>query len=898
MKRILKVSLLIFALIFTVLPKQYLNTNAADFDQNNTDKDGFLTDVELIHSNGQTNTSNNSWVYWETITLAYTFDFGYPKLFTGDDTYSFKLPDAFRPLSSSVQKFQMGAFDPVTGKTVPFANVSIAYTGPSGGKVTLDFSPGKDFIASRDDIKGTLVFNVKFSDSYTGGKIDFGSSGKIDVNYIPGGDSSTSGNDQLAMKSSSWYDYDQRIISWTAKANVKEDHKDMVLHDDLIDGTHIFTRYTQEIDDSITNPALKWSTYGWNASDHANKDVVLVAIKNGTSYGNYARKIVEVNVNSRNDNGEITSFSVNVGDVDYIANAANDSNVVVDYYTQAIDFNQTSYRNELVFESDMGTMWTGREQDIFFNGSATGTAYRVQVDKVDTTTGEHILYSNAEFMLQRFTDGSWKNVSSAILGDSGTLDLILTRGNYRLIETKAPDGYELDATPFDFVVDASMTPITKDSPHNNQPVNRLSKSIENTQSKVTSITFEKRWLNDTGDYGDENAFVVFDIIQKDTVTGNEKSYTTAKVFKKDSWKGQLDSLPVINSINHPVTYHVREVTTLDDYTTTITDDNGNFVVTNRSDTFETIEISGKKIWIDDNNSGNTRPSSIILTLYANDGVYPASPTWSKLGNTWTYKYSDLPKKLNGVDVVYRVEETPVQDYEGSQDGYDITNTLKPGLTSVSGTKTWIDNSDALNVRPDTITLTLHANGTPITAEPVWTKNGDIWTYTFVNLESHINGVPVNYTVKETPVKDYILTQNGFELINTYVPGYISIEGTKTWVDNNNQNGTRPETLILTLYADGIAVNAEPIWSKNGNVWSYSFVNVEKSKDGVDIIYTVKETPVKGYVLSQDGLHLKNTYQPELPGTGVNVPTTGIALLALGGLTLIASHVKKKRIATN
>ena len=40
---------------------------------------------------------------------------------------------------------------------------------------------------------------------------------------------------------------------------------------------------------------------------------------------------------------------------------------------------------------------------------------------------------------------------------------------------------------------------------------------------------------------------------------------------------------------------------------------------------------------------------------------------------------------------------------------NITNTHKPGTVDIRGTKTWNDNGNA-DIRPETITINLYANG--------------------------------------------------------------------------------------------------------------------------------------------------------------------------------------------
>ena len=54
---------------------------------------------------------------------------------------------------------------------------------------------------------------------------------------------------------------------------------------------------------------------------------------------------------------------------------------------------------------------------------------------------------------------------------------------------------------------------------------------------------------------------------------------------------------------------------------------------------------------------------------------------------------------------------------------------------------------------------------------------------------------------------------------------------KIWVDYSNAGNTRPDDLVLNLYADGAKQeNITPVWEKDGNVWSYSFEKLKRYTD--------------------------------------------------------------------
>lgn len=148
----------------------------------------------------------------------------------------------------------------------------------------------------------------------------------------------------------------------------------------------------------------------------------------------------------------------------------------------------------------------------------------VRLEKRDRQTEQ--LLSGAEFEL-RNEDG--KVLQSGLVTDKNGVIFLkgLANGNYQLIETKAPNGYRLDATPVVFTVDSSTTVVnvtkynvkeTQDAPVNptnkndGTPIkNNLSNSgkytipiakynqTNNPQEKKSSVNGKRTYLPKTGE---------------------------------------------------------------------------------------------------------------------------------------------------------------------------------------------------------------------------------------------------------------------------------------------------------------------------------------------------------------------------------------------------------------
>ena len=241
-------------------------------------------------------------------------------------------------------------------------------------------------------------------------------------------------------------------------------------------------------------------------------------------------------------------------------------------------------------------------------------------------------------------------------------------------------------------------------------------------------------------------------------------------------------------------------------------------------------------------------------------VQGVKATWTNTNSdTWNYSFENLPEYENQQKITYRVEETPVKDYETSYDTTNknnITNTHKPGTVKISGTKTWDDNSNQDGLRPEKVELKLYrtvGNGKeePVEKEATWTNTAsDIWSYSFGNLPEYENQQKITYRVAETPVKDYETSydaSNKNNITNTHKPGTVDIEGTKTWNDNGNAD-IRPETITINLYANGKLVASKTV--SKADDWKWKFADQPKYEKGKEIEYTITEDKVDGYITTK------------------------------------------------
>ena len=292
---------------------------------------------------------------------------------------------------------------------------------------------------------------------------------------------------------------------------------------------------------------------------------------------------------------------------------------------------------------------------------------------------------------------------------------------------------------------------------------------------------------------------------------------------------------------------------------------------------------------------------VCLCRYTDDlgALEPVAGTSAALnaGNNWTYTFADLPQyeAETGAKYIYVAREVSIGGLPAKDLNYEITHTdgeqpggtfhtvytttiANVGRTDIPVTKTWLDNHNAYGTRPDTLTLTLYRRIDDGAEEMVrevmppagsWTKVADTWTYTFADLPiADKDGHPYIYRVAETVPEGYIRSDNpqgDLTLTNTLY-AQIDIPVTKTWVDNSDGWGERPESVTIALYrqsdltarelAHTLTLKAdggflEQAWDaltgRTDDDWTYTFTDLPKYDEyGALYTYTIEETLPPGY----------------------------------------------------
>lgn len=557
-----------------------------------------------------------------------------------------------------------------------------------------------------------------------------------------------------------------------------------------------------------------------------------------------------------------------------------------EYTWDDLDENFTYYVSEPETIKGYSANKTGRvkEQDgmVEFVNTHVPEVTQITVDKKWVLNDENVAHpSSVQVML--YANGSPKS-EPVELSDSNTWTHTWTdlpvyengiKNTYSVLEVVVPDGY---SAKYSELKDGKIT-VTNTYPSTSRTVKKVWSDMDNQDGirpdsiKVTLYKSEK---------------------------GKKSKVETVTLDETNAWTYTWMYLQkCITNSNEEIVYSIEENSDVDGYTSqvTYTDANGKkisptskdpgetgmTVITNKHSTKNT-SISVEKKWVDDNNRDGIRPNKITVSLYAdNKKVSGKSVTLSE-SNNWSAKFTNLPMYKDGKEIEYSVVESKVDHYtvsysEIKNGKITITNTYKPGKTSLTVKKVWRDGSDQDGIRPGKVKVQLYADGKKKGLPKTLSKSNG-WTYTWENLDKKKDGKKITYTVSEiSNVEGYETTVNTDDktdvvtITNKHTPAVRSLSVHKQWNDGNNADGIRPSFVVVQLYANGEKYGEKQVLDEN-NAWSYEWINLPVYEDGEPITYKVKERKVKEYEVTysdivEDVITITNSYTPNKTSFGVS-----------------------------
>lgn len=509
------------------------------------------------------------------------------------------------------------------------------------------------------------------------------------------------------------------------------------------------------------------------------------------------------------------------------------------------------------------------------------TAYRIILYKVDELTHDRL--KGAKFKITP-PAGATAKEEIVTTNDDGIAESSIysesdiKKGNFTVTEVEAPEGYELNPTPFEMTVgqDGAINTVTNKRSKAKAKI-KANKKLTGRELKAEEFEFTltdqdgkvKETVKNDKDGNiafselefDKAGTYTFKIAEKagsDTSIKYDTKTVTATVTVADKGKGALEAT---------VSY----------------DDEKAF---ENTFTPSKTAVPVKKVWKDANNQDGKRPSSVTVKLLA-DGQDTGKTLELTEANGWAGSFKDLDADKVGTPIKYTVVEVTVAGYTSevtgdATSGFTITNSYSPGTVDVKATKNWDDANNQDGKRPTKITINLLADGQKVDSKEVQAAADGTWTVEFTKLAKYKDGKEIKYTVTEEAVAEYESTITDFTITNKYAPKEIDYKVTKVWNDANNQDGKRPESVTVQLYkkvgnADPVAVEGKKLTltakeKTDDNTWVASFTNLPQYEAGKEITYSIKEVDVPaGYESSVTGQVVTNTYNSEtvvLSGTKV------------------------------
>ena len=401
-------------------------------------------------------------------------------------------------------------------------------------------------------------------------------------------------------------------------------------------------------------------------------------------------------------------------------------------------------------------------------------------------------------------------------------------------------------------------------------------TVINKDTEKVKIKVDKKWL---GKVANEITLTLMNgDIPYATKTVNASA---AKANEANTWEATFEA-PKYNAAGEEIVYTVTE-SAIAGYTAKVSgNQKDGFTITNTESgkkifkiTKKWIGAEGDKITvrIKDANSG---AELYVRTIYKTDAdlvriTDPANPNVT----VW-----EVPVELDAFDsegrvITYSVDEENVPNYGKSivvtESGVTITNTE---LVSYKVLKKWIGKvGDEITVSfklGDTVLETKTITGAALVA-----GTEDTWEVSFSPVPKYDEfGHEIKYTVDEQDIAGYekqIINNNdgSFTIINRENPTpndeKVVIKVNKQWVGKVSD-----EITVFLMNGTDIVqaqtVNASAAKDGDQNNWEFSFEAPKYDAEGKEIVYTVMEKALDGYLTEitgnqNDGFVITNTENP-------------------------------------
>ena len=384
---------------------------------------------------------------------------------------------------------------------------------------------------------------------------------------------------------------------------------------------------------------------------------------------------------------------------------------------------------------------------------------KIKVDSVNIHTGTWKISDGDGAYHLRNTTNVTKNYSPVVSADGRSLtvhigDLAPEQGmtiRYDVYLDKVP------AINTSYKNNATMT--AKEIKEQNKVADVLYQFLDGDfNGEKYSFTIHKK-----GENGQALAGAVFAVTADDT--GEQVGTITTDENGVGTITGLIKQAYTVQEIKAPTGYVLSE-----EPIKISKDDFGNDLAISRDvvNQKEKTSVAGQKTWNDNDNQDGKRPSKITVNLLANGVKVASKEVKPDATGTWAYHFDNLDVVDDAGNVIaYTVSEEPVEGYETTIEGTNITNTRTPEVTEVAVKKIWDDADNKEGLRPEKITVRLLADGQEVAVKEITAT--DNWQASFTDLPIYKEGKKITYAITEDPVAGYITNIDGFTVTNRHTP---------------------------------------------------------------------------------------------------------------------------------
>ena len=770
--------------------------------------------------------------------------------------------------------------------------VAKAVLNAASKTITLTYT---DYVTKKSDIKGSLFFNVRVSP-------DTASPSKVPINISVNNKNIPVGNVNFVVdpgKSDKVLDK----VSWNTKkladGGITRDYEVRVNAENkpLTNAIVLDKLNTDGMSYVKDSFVVKKGT--WAVSSN-----LKLELKNAT--------VVSVPVNF---DASQKSFQVNLGNV-----AANEGYSI--YYKVKIDKtpkNGQQFLNNVTLKADKVTE-TKNNPFVYQNagGEAEGYNYSVKIKKVDSETNAALAGASFD-VIRTSTNETVKSVTTDANGEALIDGLLNTE--YKLVETKAPEGYQLNkeaivvkTTDFNTSKIALKTISNKKIPKEPTPTNATieldkqlsgrdlvdgefnfelyegSNKIQTVSNKNGKITFDAISYKEVG----EHTYTVKEVKGDNSTIAYDSSskQVTVKVTKDgDKLKSEV-VYPDGNTFNNKFTPNAANATIELDKALSgrdLVDGEFSFELYEGSNKLQTTTNKNGKISFDsisykevgehtytvkevkgDNNTITYDESEKQVTVkVTKDGnelksevIYPESKTFN---NTFTPKETsatiELDKALSGRDLVDG--EFSFELYEGSNKLQTTTNKNgKVTFDSISYKEVGEHTYTIKEVKGDNSTVAYDSTAKEVTVKV--TRDGDKLKTEVVYPESKtFNNTFTPNAANATIELDKALS--GRDLVNGEFKFVLKDDqGNQVGSEATNQNGKITFPSIKFEKEGTYNYSVKEVKGENNTI------NYDKSEKHVTINVTKDGNNLKAEVVYPDGKTFNNTFTPNATNASIEL----------------------------